>query len=118
MATPDRNKLYSNAAETAGNMLIDAFETVKVFLEYHDKISMPEAILIMACALLSQRDLHYEEKCASTVPAGDDGNESERHWQAARDYGWLKMLVSVALPNLSDDEYREVHARMERLAGL
>ena len=53
-----------------------------------------------------------------TSNAGDDGNESERHQQAALDYDWLKWLVSVAMPNPSAAEYSKAQARIQRLAGL
>lgn len=118
MTTPDNNQLAVNAGESANGLLHDAFEFVQAFLEFHEKPSTPETILMLAHALLAQRDLHYEEMRAPAVTAGDDGNESERQRQAALDYDWLKWLISVAMPNPSDAEYREAQARIQRLAGL
>lgn len=118
MTSLDRNELAANAGETANYLLCDAYEFLQGFLELHEKPSTPEAILMQAFALLAQRDLQYEESRASTAPAADDGNESERHRQAALDYDWLKWLVSVAMPSPSDAEYQEAQARIQRLAGL
>ena len=73
---------------------------------------------MLAYVLLAQRDLHYEKMRATTATDTEDANESDRHRQAALDYDWLKWLVSVAMQNPSDDEYREAQARIQRLAGL
>lgn len=118
MTSPNRNELAANAGESANYLLCDAYEFMQGFLELHDKPSTPEVIMMLAFALLAQRDLHYEESRAPTAPAADDGNESERHRQAALDYDWLKWLVNVAMPNPSEAEYSEAQARIQRLAGL
>lgn len=115
MTAPDYKELSFNSADTVGELLRNAEEALQSHLEYHDKPTPGEAIFIIGNALLIQREIHYEEKRAEVAREGDD---LERCTQAARDYDWLKWLVSVAMPAPSEAEYREVRARIQRLCGL
>lgn len=116
MTAPDYNQLAADAGETADALLQRAFEYGQAFLEFHDKASMAEAILMIGHALLTQRDLHYEERRTSELAT--ESEKAERHIQAAHDYDFLKALLLSARSNFSDEEYREAQKRIQRLAGL
>lgn len=87
MTEPTYEELTFVAGDIANDLLLDAFESVRALLEYVDKPSAAEAILIAAHALLAQRDLHHEERRRNAPPAGDDCHEPERQSQTASTVG-------------------------------
>ncbi|WP_137719958.1 hypothetical protein [Methylobacillus flagellatus] len=56
----DLNQLLMNAASIADDLLRGGLECVPVLLEYHDKPSAAESMLIVGHALLAQRDMQNE----------------------------------------------------------
>ena len=63
----DLTKLLMDAAVAANDLLQGGVECIPILLEYAEKPTASEAILIAAHALIAQRDMHNEENRAEQL---------------------------------------------------